>query len=94
METATATTNVELAVGLARIEEKVDGITQRLDVQNGSIAKLTAKAQEHDIKLTTIETEENLLQKFVKPAFISLALIVSAVVGHKLDPKMLMDLFK
>jgi len=83
-----------LAVGLARIEEKVDGITQRLDVQNGSIARLTAKSTEHESKLVAMDTKNDLLSKLVKPTLISIALIVSAVLGHTLDPKVLMEIFK
>lgn len=84
------TTNVELAVGLARIKEKVDGVIQRLDVQNGSIARLTAKQQDHESKIVAIETREALLGRFVKPAF----MIVSAVLGHNIGPKVLIDLFR
>jgi hypothetical protein len=49
---------------------------------------------DHDATLVALETTDDLVTKFAKPALIILALLLSAAIGHQFDAKTLMDLFK
>jgi hypothetical protein len=84
----------EISVALARVEEKLDGVVERLEKQNGSIAKLQEQSNRHDIQIVALSTERNVWLKIVKPLLIVLCMVLAALVGNKINVQQLAELFK
>jgi len=84
---------IEIKVSIAKLDEKLDGVINRLDTMNGSVARLQAASVEHDKDLAGLVAEKDLLAKLVKPSLIVLGIAVSILMGHSFDLKQIVELF-
>jgi hypothetical protein len=78
---------IEIKVGLATIETKLDGVVDRLDKINGSVGR-------HEETLTTLTAEKNLLAKLIKPALVLAAVVVAGLLGHTVDVTKILEFLK
>jgi hypothetical protein len=84
----------ELIAGQARTEAKVDGIIQRLDKQNGSIARLVEKTDKHEVQLVEIHTQRKDMGVAIKLGIFAVSVIVGIVLDHTVDLTKLVDFVK
>jgi hypothetical protein len=89
---------IEVKVSQGRIEEKLDGVLERLDKQNGSMARLQKTVNDHDRQFVAIATEakthEKIFKKYGKPALYILVVIIAGYLGYETKVTDVIELFK